>query len=57
MELVLDIMANLIDSQRRSLAGVLLTGGGRALSVLDPILMRTQESGVSEIRAKVDAAR
>jgi geranylgeranyl reductase family protein len=57
MELVLDIMANLIDPKRRSLAGVLLTGGGRALSVLDPILMRTQESGVSEIRAKVDAAR
>jgi flavin-dependent dehydrogenase len=57
MELVLDIMANLIDTQRRSLAGVLLSGGGRALSVLDPILMRSQESGVSEIRAKVDAAR
>jgi len=57
MELVLDIMANLIDTQHRSLAGVLLSGGGRALSVLDPILMRSQESGVSEIRAKVDAAR
>jgi len=57
MELVLDIMANLIDTQHRSLAGVLLSGGGRALSVLDPILMRSQESEVSAIRAKVDAAR
>jgi geranylgeranyl reductase family protein len=57
MELVLDIMANLIDSEHRSLAGTLLNGGGRALSLLDPILMRTQESEVSEIRAKIDANR
>ncbi|MBU6328474.1 MAG: geranylgeranyl reductase family protein [Acidobacteria bacterium] len=57
MELVLDIMANLIDSRRRTLAGTLLAGGGRALSLLDPILIRTQESEPSEIRARVDAAR
>ena len=57
MELVLDIMANLIDSERRSLAGVLLAGGGRALSLFDPLLKRSQESGVSEIRARVEASR
>ncbi len=57
MELVLDIMANLIDTEHRTLAGTLLTIGGRALAPLDPILMRTQESEVSEIRSRIDAAR
>jgi len=57
MELVLDIMANLIDSEHRSLAGVLLAGGGRVMSVFDPILQRSQESGTSDIRAKIEASR
>jgi geranylgeranyl reductase family protein len=57
MELVLDIMANLIDSEHRSLASVLLAGGGRVMSVFDPILQRSQESGTSDIRAKIEASR
>ena len=57
MELVLDIMANLVDSERRSVAGVLLAGGGRALSLVDPILERTQNSGPSAVRQRVEGGR
>ena len=41
MELVLDIMANLIDEQHPGLAGRLLDVGGRALTVADPVLVRS----------------
>lgn len=38
MELVLDIMANLVDPQRPRLAGRALSVGGRGLALLDPLL-------------------
>ncbi len=41
MELVLDIMANLVDEQHPGLAGRLLDVGGRALAVADPVLVRS----------------
>jgi geranylgeranyl reductase family protein len=41
MELVLDVMANLIDEHDPGLAGRLLGLGGRALAVADPVLSRS----------------
>ena len=41
MELVLDIMANLVDEEHPGLAGRLLDVGGRALAVADPVLVRS----------------
>ena len=41
MELVLDIMANLIDEHDPGLAGRLLGAGGRALALADPLLARS----------------
>ncbi len=41
MELVLDIMANLVDMDHPGLAGRSLTIGGRALALADPLLVRT----------------
>ena len=40
MELVLDIMANLVDEEHPGLAGRLLDVGGRGLAVADPVLVR-----------------
>jgi len=39
MELVLDIMANLVDEQHSGLAGRLLDVGGRGLALADPLLV------------------
>jgi len=41
MELVLDIMANLVDEEHPGLAGRLLDVGGRALALADPLLVRS----------------
>jgi flavin-dependent dehydrogenase len=41
MELVLDIMANLIDERHPGLAGRLLDVGGRGLALADPLLVRS----------------
>jgi len=41
MELVLDIMANLVDDEHPGLAGRLLDVGGRALALADPVLVRS----------------
>ena len=41
MELVLDVMANLVDEQHPGLAGRLLDVGGRALALADPVLVRS----------------
>ncbi len=46
MELVLDIMANLIDGEHPGLAGRLLDGGGRALALADPLLTRERRPGI-----------
>lgn len=43
MKLVLDIMANLVDMEHPGLAGRSLTIGGKALSLADPLLVRTTE--------------
>jgi menaquinone-9 beta-reductase len=40
MELVLDIMANLVDEQHPGLAGRLLDVGGKGLALADPLLVR-----------------
>jgi geranylgeranyl reductase family protein len=40
MELVLDVMANLVDQRDPGLAGRLLGVGGRALALADPVLTR-----------------
>ena len=40
MELVLDIMANLVDEEHPGLAGRLLSVGGRGLALADPLLVR-----------------
>jgi hypothetical protein len=40
MELVLDVMANLVDERDPGLAGRLLGLGGRALALADPVLTR-----------------
>jgi len=41
MKLVLDIMANLVDMDHPGLAGRSLTIGGKALSLADPLLVRS----------------
>jgi hypothetical protein len=41
MKLVLDIMANLVDMEHPGLAGRSLTIGGKALSLADPLLVRS----------------
>jgi flavin-dependent dehydrogenase len=44
MELVLDVMANLIDEHEPGLAGRLLGAGGRALALADPLLTRPRSA-------------
>jgi flavin-dependent dehydrogenase len=44
MRLVLDVMANLIDTERPGLAGHLLDGGGKVLALADPLLTRESRS-------------
>ena len=41
MELVLDIMANLVDERHPGLAGRLLDVGGKGLALADPLLVRS----------------
>lgn len=45
MKLVLDIMANLVDMEHPGLAGRSLTIGGKALSLADPLLVRSSAKG------------
>lgn len=40
MKIVLELMANLVEPSRPSLAGVLLKVGGRGLALADPLLTR-----------------
>jgi geranylgeranyl reductase family protein len=44
MRLVLDIMANLVDEEHPGLAGRSLQVGGRALALLDPLLVRERSA-------------
>ena len=52
MKLVLDIMANLVDMEHPGLAGRSLTIGGKALSLADPLLVRSSAAS-KEQKAKL----
>jgi flavin-dependent dehydrogenase len=53
MKLVLDIMANLVDMEHPGLAGRSLTIGGKALSLADPLLVRSSAKDKDRPRTPV----